>query len=80
MVLRRRRRTRGNRCRAACKVRLICDAYGWDDPAAALDEISDRFRRARDEHAAHGRTNAVAIFEENVRWMGEDDAALKACL
>jgi hypothetical protein len=64
----------------ARKVQLICDAYGWDNPAAVLDEIADRFRRARDEHAANGRANAVAVFEENVRWMEKNEATLKACL
>jgi aminoglycoside phosphotransferase (APT) family kinase protein len=32
----------------ACKVRLMCDAYGWD-------EIADRFQRTRNHHAAHQR-------------------------
>jgi aminoglycoside phosphotransferase (APT) family kinase protein len=34
------------------RVRLMCDAYGWQDAGAVLDEITARFRRARDTHAA----------------------------
>src|SRR5581483_6521944 len=42
----------------ARKVAMMCSTYGWDDPEAIIDEIADRFRRARDEHAAHGRRKA----------------------
>jgi hypothetical protein len=34
-----------------------------------VDEITDRFRRARAHHAAHQRTRAVAIFDEMIAWM-----------
>jgi aminoglycoside phosphotransferase (APT) family kinase protein len=62
------------------KVRLMCDAYGWEDAAEVLDEIADRFRRARDAHAVAGRTKAVTIFEDMVRWMERRGPALKAAL
>lgn len=62
----------------ARKVRLMCDAYRWEDPAVVVDEITARFRRARDAHAVSRRTKAVAIFQEMVAWMEENSSALKA--
>jgi aminoglycoside phosphotransferase (APT) family kinase protein len=62
----------------ARKLRLMCDAYGWEDPAAVVDEIAARFRRARDAHAAAGRATAVAIFERMMEWMERNGPALKA--
>jgi aminoglycoside phosphotransferase (APT) family kinase protein len=64
----------------ARKVRLMCEAYGWQDPAAVVDEIAARFRRARDTHAAARRTKAVAVFEEMMVWMERNGPALKAGL
>jgi hypothetical protein len=64
----------------AHKVRLMCDGYGWEDAAAVFDEIAARFRRARDAHAAAGRTRAVTIFEEMIGWMERNGPALKAAL
>lgn len=62
----------------ARKVRLMCDAYGWDDPAAVIDEIADRFRRARDAHAAAGRRRPSAVFEAMIAWMAQHGPALEA--
>jgi aminoglycoside phosphotransferase (APT) family kinase protein len=62
------------------KIRLICDGYGWQDARAVIDEIADRFRRARDGHAADGRAKAAAIFDEMVAWMDRNKAALKSGL
>ena len=62
----------------ARKLRLMCDAYGWEDPTAVVDEIAARFRRARDGHAAAGRATAVAIFERMTKWMERNGPALKA--
>jgi hypothetical protein len=64
----------------AGKVRLMCDAYRWDDPAAVVDEIAARFRRARDAHAAAGRAGAVTIFAEMMIWMKRNGPALKEAL
>jgi hypothetical protein len=64
----------------ARKVRLICDAYRWDDPPSLIDEIGDRFRRARDDHAAHQRPKAVAVFDEMIAWMRRHGPALKVML
>ena len=62
----------------ARKVRLTCDAYGWDDPAAVIDEIAARFRRARDAHVAAGRSQPAAVFEGMIGWMERHAPALKS--
>jgi hypothetical protein len=50
-------------------VSVMCEDYGWTDPGLLVDEISDRLRRARDEHARHGRPRAVVGFEEMIASM-----------
>jgi Phosphotransferase enzyme family len=59
------------------RVRLMCDAYGWDDPPAVIDEIDALLRRARDRHANAGRRRAVAVFEELIAWMAAHGPALR---
>jgi hypothetical protein len=56
------------------------DAYGWDDPPAVIDEIADLFQRARNDHAAHQRRKAVAVFDEMIAWMQRHAPTLKAAL
>lgn len=51
------------------RLRVFCEAYGWDDAGELLDEIADRFRRAIAEHRGAGRAAAVAIFEEMAGWL-----------
>lgn len=60
------------------KVRTLCDAYGWEEPSAVIDEIAARFRRARDDHAASGRRRAAVIFDGMIAWMERNRAALEA--
>jgi hypothetical protein len=55
----------------------MCDAYGWDDPSAIVDEIAALLQRARDRHANRGRRRAVVIFEELMRWMARHGEALR---
>jgi hypothetical protein len=50
----------------AREVRLMCRVYEWEDVAVVVDQIADRFRRARDAHAAARRTDAVIIFERMI--------------
>ena len=59
------------------RLRLMCDAYGWDDAGAIVDEIAALLRRARDQHVSAGRHNAATIFEELMRWMADRDEALR---
>jgi hypothetical protein len=58
----------------------MCHAYGWEDPPAVIDEIADRFQRARNHHAAHQRLKAVAVFDEMIAWMQRHGPDLKAAL
>lgn len=62
----------------ARRARLICEAYGRADPNPVIDEITDRFRRARAEHRAAGRDKAVAVFSELITWMELHSADLKS--
>jgi hypothetical protein len=62
----------------ARKIRLMCEAYGWFTQAAVVDEITARFRRARADHARHGRDQGAVIFAEMVQWMEDHGPALKA--
>lgn len=61
----------------ARRIRLMCDAYGCDDPSAVVDEIDALLRRARDRHADAGRSRALAIFEELMQWMADHGEALR---
>jgi Ser/Thr protein kinase RdoA (MazF antagonist) len=50
-------------------VEVMCEVYEWADPRLLVDEIADRLRRARDEHARHGHSRAVAEFEQMIASM-----------
>jgi hypothetical protein len=55
----------------------MCEAYGRFTPAAVIDEITARFRRAYADHTRYGRDQAAIIFAEMVRWMEQHGPALK---
>jgi aminoglycoside phosphotransferase (APT) family kinase protein len=59
------------------RVRLMCDAYGWEDPIVVIDEIDALLRRARDRHLQADRGRAVAVFEELIGWMAVHGPALR---
>ena len=61
----------------AHKTRLMCESYGSFTPAAVIDEITARFRRAHADHARQGRDQGASIFAEMVRWMEQHGPALK---
>jgi hypothetical protein len=64
----------------AQRVRIVSDAYGWQDRAALIAEIEARFRRA----LAHAEKNqlheAVRIWSRMLDWIVEHGPALKAHL
>jgi aminoglycoside phosphotransferase (APT) family kinase protein len=61
----------------ARRVRLVCDAYGWHDIDAVVDEIDARFGRARSWHEKRGFDEGERIFREMVDWMVENGPRLK---
>jgi aminoglycoside phosphotransferase (APT) family kinase protein len=58
-------------------IRLMCEAYGWDDPRAIIDEIHADLRRARANHERAGRPKARDIFQEMIAWMDAHANELK---
>jgi hypothetical protein len=63
----------------ARRVRLMCDAYGWDDPGGIVEEIYADWRRALANHERAGRQGPARVFERMVRWMSANAEELKAC-
>ena len=61
----------------ARRVRLVCDAYGWADRAALIEEIEARWRRALAWHDAKSTREGARIFSEMVAWIVEHGPALK---
>ncbi|HEU5230760.1 MAG TPA: phosphotransferase [Ktedonobacteraceae bacterium] len=53
----------------ARRIRLMCAAYGWDDPIAIVNDFEADLQQALRNHKQAGRTGAVRVFEEEVSWM-----------
>ena len=53
----------------ARRIRLMCAAYGWDDPIAIVNDFEADLQQALRNHEQAGRTGAVRVFQEEVRWM-----------
>jgi aminoglycoside phosphotransferase (APT) family kinase protein len=62
----------------ARRLRLMCAGYPGMTPRAVVEELTDRFRRARADHLAHGRTGGVEVFDGLLAWMGEHGQELVA--
>jgi aminoglycoside phosphotransferase (APT) family kinase protein len=58
--------------------RVMCDTYGGVTPAAVVEALTARFRRARDEHHAAGLRDAERIFEELLSWMARHGPRIAA--
>jgi len=58
-------------------IRTMCDAYGWQDPHAIVDEIHADLRRASANHERAGRPKARAIFQKMISWMDTHARELK---
>ena len=58
-------------------IRLMCDAYGWEDPHAIVDEIHADLQRARANHERAGRPKAREIFQEMISWLNIHAGELK---
>lgn len=53
----------------ARRIRLMCAAYGWDDPIAIINDFEADVQQALHNHEQAGRTGAIKIFAEEVDWM-----------
>lgn len=62
----------------AHRVRLLCDAYGWPDPGAIVDEIGADLRRALAKHERAGRREPARIFRDMARWIAAHGGELRA--
>ena len=61
----------------ARRVGLLCDAYGWGDTDAIVEEIRAGLLRALANHGRAGRTKAADIFRRMVRWVDLHGEELK---
>jgi aminoglycoside phosphotransferase (APT) family kinase protein len=61
----------------ARRVRLMCDAYGWEDTDAIVDGIRADLKRALANHERAGREKAADIFREMVSWIDAHGEKLK---
>lgn len=53
----------------ARKTRIMCDSYPGMTPSVVVQELHDRFRRARAQHAMACRDGAVAVFDRLLGWL-----------
>jgi Phosphotransferase enzyme family len=53
----------------AQRIRLMCAAYGWDDPIALVNDFEVDVQHALHTHEQAGRTGAIKVFAEEVSWM-----------
>jgi hypothetical protein len=53
----------------ARRILLMCDAYGWDDPLALVNDFEANLQQALRNHEQAGRAGAIKIFAEEVNWM-----------
>jgi hypothetical protein len=64
----------------ARRIHLMCTAYGWDDPIAIVNNFEADLQQALRNHEQAGRTGAVKVFAEEVRWMWQRARALRLAL
>ena len=64
----------------ARRIRLMCEAYGWEDPIALVDDFEADLQQALRNHEQAGRAGAVKVFQEEVSWMGVRAQELRVVL
>lgn len=64
----------------ARRARIVCDAYGWSDRGALIDEIEARFRRALTHAQENELDEAVRIWTAMLDWLVEHGPTLKTQL
>ena len=50
----------------ARRIRLMCAAYGWDDPIALINDFEADLQQALRNHEQAGRVGAIKIFAKEV--------------
>lgn len=53
----------------AQRILLMCNAYGWDDPIAIVNDFEADLQQALHTHQQAGRAAAIKIFQKEVNWM-----------
>ena len=53
----------------ARRIRLMCAAYGWDDPIVIVNDFEADLQQALRNHQQAGRVGAVKVFQKEVDWM-----------
>lgn len=53
----------------ARRIHLMCEAYGWDDPLAIINDFELDVQQALHNHEQAGRSGAIKIFAAEVVWM-----------
>lgn len=64
----------------ARRIRLMCSAYGWNDPLALVDDFEADVQQALRNHTQAGRAGAIKIFAEEVDWMRQRAQELRLAL
>ena len=64
----------------ARRIRLMCAAYGWDDPIALVNDVEADVQQALRTHEQAGRTGAIKVFQEEVTWMRQRAQELRLAL
>ncbi|WP_128545313.1 phosphotransferase [Larkinella soli] len=64
----------------AQRIRLMCRAYGWETPVELIDYYEADLRQALENHRRAGRSEAAAIFTEEIRWFSAQAMALRRLL
>ena len=53
----------------ARRIRLMCAAYGWNDPIALVNDFEADLQQALRNHEQAGRAGAIKVFAEEVNWI-----------
>ncbi len=62
------------------RIRLMCVAYGWNDPIALVNDFEADLQQALRNHEQAGQTGAIKIFQEEVNWMRQRAQELRLAL
>lgn len=64
----------------ARRIRLMCVAYGWNDPITLVNDFEADLQQALRNHKQAGRAGAIKIFAQEVDWMRQRAQELRLAL